>query len=304
MSQTTHWPGSPGMLAAWACQLEATIPKPGNVHRGADFDDMSLYDLLASGVILGATIDRCAGRALGATILDAVRNTRALVGKNTNLGLILLLAPLAQVLQTNQPLSRAAIGNLFDDLTEQDSHDIYQAIRTAAPGGLGRSSKYDIADEPPADIRRAMQIAAPRDAVAHQWTETFADVLDWFVPQLANQCQAWNNLERAVIAVHVEWIARHGDSLIERKCGTDVNRTAQRMAAEATQELDRGWEAFEQAVGKLDFWMRSDGHRRNPGTTADLIAAGLFVGMATGALPISSVSTQSGCRIMRTGAER
>ena len=86
-----------GQCATMACMLEATAAKPGNVHRGADFDDLTYLDLLMSGVAIAPAMEAAAsGTSVGKTILDAVRATRAVVDTNTNLGIVLLLAPLAR----------------------------------------------------------------------------------------------------------------------------------------------------------------------------------------------------------------
>ncbi len=71
-------------------------------------------------------------------------------------------------------------------------------------------------------------------------------------------------------------MAHYPDSLIARKCGPDVAAEAAARAAKVLQAGPPPAAAYQQAVADLDFWLRSDGHRRNPGTTADLIAAGLF----------------------------
>ncbi|HMP78399.1 MAG TPA: triphosphoribosyl-dephospho-CoA synthase [Pirellulaceae bacterium] len=277
---------SAGHWVAMACQLEAAIPKAGNVHRGADFSDMSMYDLILSGQILGSVIDAYRGARVGATIRTAAQQTRLMIGKNSNLGLILLLVPLAKVWQVHRSITHAALSRLLDELTHDDSREIYDAIRLASPGGLGRSGEWDVADEPPGQILEAMRYAADRDAVARQWANGFEEVFEWFVPRLIALRAEWEQLDRAVAAAHVEWIASHGDSLICRKCGPETNEQARRLAAQALEQLPRGWDAFESAVGELDFWMRADGHRRNPGTTADLMAAALFVGLADGRLEV------------------
>ena len=86
-----------GSCATLACLLEATAPKPGNVHRGADFADMTFTDFVVSAAAIGPAMERAAERGVGTTVLEAVRATRRLVPVNTNLGTVLLLAPLAAV---------------------------------------------------------------------------------------------------------------------------------------------------------------------------------------------------------------
>src|ERR1700722_11754922 len=80
-----------------ACLFEATAPKPGNVHRGADFDDLNYPALVTSGIVIAPILARTQDRTLGEIIFSAVQATRAAVETNSNLGMILLLAPLAAV---------------------------------------------------------------------------------------------------------------------------------------------------------------------------------------------------------------
>ena len=143
-----------GQCATLACVLEATAPKPGNVHRGADFEGLTFNDLLVSAVAIGPAVQRAPDRGVGTTVLAAVRATRALVATNTNLGTLLLLAPLAAV-NPGQSL-RAGIGSVLDALTATDAREIYEAIGLAGPAGLGRVDELDVAGPPPASILDAM----------------------------------------------------------------------------------------------------------------------------------------------------
>ena len=86
-----------GKCATLACLWEVTAPKPGNVYRGADFEDLTFADFLTSAVVVGPIVDQCPQLGVGRTVLSAVQATRRTVGTNTNLGTLLLLAPLAAV---------------------------------------------------------------------------------------------------------------------------------------------------------------------------------------------------------------
>jgi triphosphoribosyl-dephospho-CoA synthase len=275
---------TPGHCAALACQLEVAIPKPGNVHRGADFSDTTIYDFLLAGQILGQVIDEHRAASCGWTVLESVRATRAATGNNPNLGIVLLLVPLARLAAAGLPLSVAAMATRLDQLTARDARDVYAAIRLAQPGGLGEVETDDVAGEPARGLVDAMRLAASRDAVAAEYAHAFAATIDDHAPRLVQLLKQHNRLDRAVIELHVELLARAGDSLIRRKGGDAVAGEAQRRAEKCLATRAGGWEAFEAALGELDFWLRSDGNRRNPGTTADLIAASLFVGLWRGEL--------------------
>src|SRR5262245_13220419 len=126
---------SAGLSAYLACAWEATARKPGNVHRFRDFDDLTYLDFLTAGAAVAPVLDRAAGRPVGQTILDAVRATRQVAKTNVNLGIVLLLAPLAAV-PDGEDL-RADVDKVLDALDVDDSRMVFEAIRLAAPSGLG-----------------------------------------------------------------------------------------------------------------------------------------------------------------------
>jgi triphosphoribosyl-dephospho-CoA synthase len=272
-----------GQCATLACLLEATAPKVGNVHRGADFEDLTFTDLVVSAVAMGPQIEAAGVTGIGRAVLDAVTATSGLVGTNSNLGIALLLAPLAAVPRTER-LTTSSVQAVLAAMWPQDSRMVYAAIQLAKPGGLGAVSSMDVAGEAPDDLLDAMRAAADRDLVARQYAENFSLVLECVLPWLIDCGKRWS-LTESIVYAHVKLLAEHPDSLIVRKCGAETGHRASALARQALERGEPGHEAYYQAVADLDFWMRSDGHRRNPGTTADLIAAGLFAGLRDGLLP-------------------
>jgi triphosphoribosyl-dephospho-CoA synthase len=255
--------------------MEATAAKPGNVHRGADFEDITYADFILAAVAIGPIVGDESGSPLGDRVLRAVEATREWIGTNANLGIILLCSPLAMV-PRDQPI-RIGVEHVLGGLTADDAAKVYQAIRLAKPGGLGSSSGADVHATAPTDLVAAMRLAADRDMVARQYAENFRNVLDVVVPWLQDAIATEVNLSRAIVRTHLRLMAEYPDSLIGRKLGPDL---AQQSAARAKKALDAGASSspeYQQELADFDFWLRSDGHRRNPGTTADLIAAGLFV---------------------------
>ncbi len=274
-----------GQIATLACLLEIAAPKPGNVHRGADFADMTFGDLAASAVAIAPALQIAKDQSLGQTVLGAARATQALVGKNTNLGIILLLAPLAKArLPGGEDVTnlREATRQVLRALSPADCGHVYEAIRLARPGGLGRVAVGDIHDLPPQDLIQAMRLAANHDAVALQYANDFATIFEQVVPWLQATQEAGWTLPMAIVHVQMQLMAELPDTLIARKCGQTVARQAAGLAAEVMASGDPRGEEYSRRLANLDFWLRSDGHRRNPGTTADLIAAGLFVGLSAG----------------------
>lgn len=271
-----------GQCASLACILEVSAPKVGNVHRGADFPNLTLNDFLFSALAIGPAMEAAVEHGVGATVLAAIRATRQLVSTNTNLGIVLLLAPLAAV-RRDEALA-TGVRKVLAGLTPRDSQLVYDAIRMAEPGGLGKVDDMDVADAAPADLLAAMRAAADRDLVARQYAEDFRQVFEWVVPDLLAACESGLPLPRAIVHVQLQILAREPDSLMIRKAGINTARRASGLAAQILELGDPLEEAYERALGDFDFWLRSDGSRRNPGTTADLITAGLFVLLRDGKL--------------------
>jgi triphosphoribosyl-dephospho-CoA synthase len=271
-----------GLCAQVACIWEATARKPGNVHRFRDFGDTSYVDFLVSAAAMAPVLDRARAHRVGETVLEVVRATRAAVATNTNLGIALLLSPLAAV-QPDCDL-RSGISDLLNKLDVADARLVYQAIRLAAPAGLGHVPEEDVTPEPTVGLREAMTLAADRDLVARQYANGFQDVLDDGVQALERGLRF--SLEQAIVLCHLELMAKHPDSLIARKCGL---AEAEESSRRAQQVLAAGWphtDAGRNALADLDSWLRAEGNRRNPGTTADLVAASLFAVLREGIIKL------------------
>ncbi|QEG23496.1 triphosphoribosyl-dephospho-CoA synthase [Mariniblastus fucicola] len=284
MSNSLSWCHglSRGRLVELACLLEVTASKPGNVHRGADFEDVSFIDFATSAVAMGQAIDESAGKGYGQTVLAVANRTLAVAGSNTNLGINLLLSLLVQASRQAETLDVDAAKSVLNQLDGSDAADVYAAIRKMSPGGIGQTEVHDVNDSAPASLIDAMDAAKDRDVIAAQFTNGFADVFRKILPWILDGRDQFNDLVHGIVWAHVRLMATHPDSLIARKCGSAVAEQSQAMASTAIESLANGPESFFAAVANLDFWLRADGHRRNPGTTADMIAAGLFVGLYNG----------------------
>lgn len=267
--------------------MEATARKPGNVHPRAAFVDLCYDDFVRSANAAAPAFMSALDRPVGQTVLDAIQRTQAEVGKNTNLGIVLLIAPLAAV--APERALADAIGDVLDGLSVDDAADVYEAIRLTAPGGMGKADAEDVQDQPTVTLKAAMTLAADRDSIAAEFAHGFRITLDHGVQTLADglngklqpvgDMDVW---ELAVVRLHLELMARWPDTLIARKLGMDEAKQSAKLAADV---LDRGWPetpAGDPAFDKLDAWLRAIGNKRNPGTTADLVAATLFAALRDG----------------------
>jgi triphosphoribosyl-dephospho-CoA synthase len=273
-----------GLYAQLACIWEATARKPGNVHRFHDFTDTTYLDFLTSASAVAPVLAAAPANAVGFTVARAVHATREVSAGNTNLGIVLLLAPLAKA--RPDPDFRANVLGVLRDLTLDDASLVYGAIRSARAGGLGEAAEQDVRAAPKAGLREAMALAADRDLIARQYANGFAEVFEDGAGAILAGISSTGCLEGAIIHAHLYLMSRHPDTLIQRKRGPEEAREA---AARAEDVLSRGWpdrEEGRRALEDLDAWLRAEGNRRNPGTTADLIAASLFVLLRQGRLSL------------------
>lgn len=270
--------------AQLACLLEASAPKVGNVHPNARFQNMHFGHFLASSSAVGQVFQDAEKLSVGQLILASATATRSRAGCNTNLGTLLLLAPLAVAsvsllsvdpLMDAEKLSRA-VQQTLSELTPADSRDVYAAIRIAKPGGLGRVQDNDVAADAPDCLVSAMAQVAQVDAVARQYTNGFADIFERLLPWLNVELQSDTNPLSAIVRLQLRWLVHEPDGLIVRKMDIEAAQEVQQRAAFVLDLYQQDSPTATREFGKLDRFLRSESNLRNPGTTADLIACTLF----------------------------
>jgi triphosphoribosyl-dephospho-CoA synthase len=258
----------------WACLAELDAPKPGNVHVYAAGHHMTAEDFVRSAVAAAGPLSAPAAR-VGERILSAVEATLAAVGANTNLGIILLCAPLAAAAEVADENLRAALAQVLRGLDRDDADLAFRAIVRAAPAGLGRSARHDVFEPATAGLLPAMMEAADRDGVARQYATNFADVFDL---GLSNLDAMWDEADPkpATLATYLGFLAVFPDSHIIRKLGIQCAAEVKRKAASLHVSL-RTAEDAAQLLPDILAWdaaLKADGI--NPGTSADLTVATLF----------------------------
>jgi triphosphoribosyl-dephospho-CoA synthase len=270
----------PAIEAAFraACLAELDALKAGNVHRHSGGHGMEVAHFEAAAGAAAPEIAR-AGARVGARIEAAVRASFAATGLNTNLGIVLLCAPLAMAAEAGGEL-RVALAEVLDGLDVEDARGAYRAIALANPGGLGRAEEHDVQDEPRIGLRDAMALAAGRDRIARQYASGFADVWGIGLARLAELAEAAP--EAQAEAVHLAFMSAFPDSHIARKFGEEVAE-AVRAEAEAVGRTV-AWSApaavRHPPLAAFDAALKARG--LNPGTSADLTVATLFVGLLGG----------------------
>ncbi len=270
-------PEGVALAAQVACLLEVSAAKPGNVQRAADFANTRFEDFLMSAAAIGPAIAAAAHDSVGQVIVNAIGATRDVVDSNTNLGMVLLLAPLAKASVAPGDI-RANLMGVLAGLTVSDTYLVYTAIRAAQPGGLGRAPEADVQDGPPdITLLEAMALSRERDAIAREYVTGFAITFDTALPILRQASAAGADPPEAIVQAFLTILAQHPDTLITRKRGIDVSRHVSQQAAEVAQRGGVFSPAGRLALSEFDRALRDERHTLNPGTTADLVAAAIFL---------------------------
>jgi triphosphoribosyl-dephospho-CoA synthase len=264
-----------------ACELDVTVRKPGNVSVVSPGHRMHAEQFIASAQATAAVLFD-AGAPVGARIERAVAATWTAVGCNTNLGIVLLIAPLAVAAERAGALDsmaalRSALDAVLSALDLADARAAYRAIATANPAGLGHAAEADVRSVPQIGLREAMALAAQRDLIARQYANGFADVFDALHGDVASGFVLARATAADVQRVYLGWLSRHPDSHIVRKHGVAVAHTvmtsAQAWAAHPAPDSAPAFAAWDESLKAAGI---------NPGTSADLTVATLWI---AGVLP-------------------
>lgn len=266
--------------AQLACLLEVSASKPGNVSPTQRFRDVRYEHFLASAAAIGPAMMRAADRPIGPTVLAAIEATMEWTPSNTNLGIVLLVAPLARAaLVAPIEALRDSVAAVLAATTVADARAVYAAIRLARPSGLGTVDDQNVREEPTATLHEVMSLAAGRNAIAREYATAFATTFDHGTPALRRARQdglAWDD---ATVETFVTLLAGSPDTLIARKQGIETAHDVSRQAARVLEAGGVRTVAGRREIEAFDLSLRDPINAMNPGTTADLTAAALFVAL-------------------------
>jgi triphosphoribosyl-dephospho-CoA synthase len=265
-----------------ACREEIEAPKPGNVHVFAGGHNMEAAHFLTSAEASAGPL-AAPGASVGARVLGAVAASFDAVGMNTNLGIVLLCAPLAAAAEQGAPL-RPALARVLAGLDRNDADQVFRAIALANPGGLGDAPRHDVHAPAETSLLEAMREAAPRDRIAYQYASDFDDVFVTGLSALAAAEDAGLRAPLRAVAVYLAFLGTFPDTHIFRKFGAETAAAVQREA----QELRASFHATQGdcLAELLAFDARLKARGLNPGTSADLTVATLFADRLRNGLPI------------------
>lgn len=259
-----------------ACHGELQALKPGNVHVHAGGHKLSVADFEKSAEAAAPEIGR-EGLSVGQRILRAVKATREAVGTNTNLGIILLAAPLAQAALTEKSGKlRSDVETVLQTLSIEDARDAYEAIRIAEPGGLGETDAHDVSGQPQITLLEAMRAAEDRDRIAHQYTHGYCDIVGEGLSRYRHALERWAFADWATTYTYMGFLATLPDTLLVRKYGVNTAEEIRAKAASLYTLLDGMDDPKRAKTELLAFDMELKERRLNPGTSADLTVGTLF----------------------------
>lgn len=263
-----------------ACLLELSAIKPGNVGHHADGHGMTVDQFQMSAAASAGPLFGAEG-GVGARILRAIEATREEVGDNTNLGIIMLVAPIAEVLCKNGYSNNLQknVQTELESLSLDDARNAYKAIQIAMPGGMGQVEHEDVSNDPTVTLLEAMHMSADRDQIAEQYSTGYKGIFEHNLPIYRKFLDKWGSPEWAATAVFLSQWLRQPDSLIIRKKGLLKAREINDMIAPLASQVlvSKDPVEYKSSLLSLDSELKRIGI--NPGTTADLTVATLFVAM-------------------------
>jgi triphosphoribosyl-dephospho-CoA synthase len=208
-----------------------------------------------------------------------VQATRAAVGCNTNLGIILLAAPLIMAAEkaTVKQEIREQLQDILENTTVADADWVFRAISLAAPGGLGESDKQDVTEAASVTLTEAMRLASERDRIALQYITNYKDIFDFLILRYNSAFNRWGDTGWSAAAVFTAMLAKYPDSHIERKYDNLHTRMVMDTMALVDDKLSTTErpEQLEDYLRNVDTEFKSAGI--NPGTTADLTVITVLV---------------------------
>lgn len=251
--------------------------KPGNVSRYASGHNMEAGHFIESARLTTPLL--CDRRQnVGRRILSSIETTMNGVGCNTNLGIVLLCAPLVFAVQhkISDESLRDSLARTIDAIDRQQTVDIFRAICLAGPAGLGQSSQYDVHLQPEVTIKEAMRFSRDRDRIAYQYISQFEDIFEHGLEVIKASLTRWSRMEWAATSCFLEFLGTRHDSHVRRKFGDEVAEQLRKKA----QPLMRQFRACADPETMVDELLVFDRELKdagiNPGTSADLTVASVL----------------------------
>jgi len=262
----------------WACEQEVSAPKPGNVNLISDGHNMQVEDFIKSAHAIAPALT-VKNASVGQRILYAIQATQEVVSCNTNLGIVLLFAPLCVAIEQCEDFKSLPkqLALTLDQLNIKDAEYCYQGIRLAHAGGLGSVENQDINDTPTVTLLQAMEAAKERDSIAIQYLNNYHDIFHIGLEKLTDSINCGESVEWATTFAYLCLLSTIPDTLIGRKQGRETAKTVSNKAQHFINKSKENNDLRSRS-SELDSWdkeLKRDAI--NPGTTADLTATTLLL---------------------------
>ena len=269
-----------------ACVADVEALKPGNVSVLTPDPPagMTAEDFISSAKACAA--DLCAPDVtLGERVDKAIAARKTAVKTNTNLGIVLLCAPLAHsawmCLEKPGTTLRGNVRTLLSETTVDDACKVYQAINCAndggRAGGMGRVEEQDLSEKPTVTLRAAMTLASSRDLIAAQYDNDFALLFEETLPYYLALKRRWRYNTAVVTGLYLFILGNYPDSLVARKLGQHKAEVLSRLFGSVAGKFV----GCEDPSKMSDYLASCDAMLKareiNPGTTADITVASLFL---------------------------
>jgi triphosphoribosyl-dephospho-CoA synthase len=258
-----------------ACRMEIEALKPGNVHLFADGHGMSAAQFMTSAKASSGPLTD-PRLSVGQRMLEAVRATRLAVATNTNLGIILLAGPLLCAAEMTGAGLHDNLDALLRAMTMEDTRAVFEAIVTAAPGGLGEAAN-DVRQEPKVHLLEAMREAADRDMIARQYVTCFDDVFGVGLAALDGALARREGGMWPTVFAYMAFLAGFLDSHVVRNHGVEAADQARQEALAVQAALHANGDEPSRIGLLMELDRRLKADNINPGTSADLTVATLLV---------------------------
>lgn len=262
----------------WACEQEVAAPKPGNVNGFSGGHNMQIEDFLFSAKAIAPVLAQ-PDLAVGELILQAIAATRTVVNCNTNLGIVLLFAPLCRAIHECDTFEQLpeALAQVLNNLTVDDAKACYQAIRLADAGGLGEAEKQDIKTIPTISLKQAMALAQEHDTIAKQYLNNYHEIFNIGLPNLTAAINCEETIEWATALAYLTILSRVPDTLVCRKQSREHANAVTKKATHLIDKMNniKKLSDFKNDIIAWDNELKKEAI--NPGTTADLTAATLLL---------------------------
>lgn len=304
---------------ARAAQLASILevsgyPKPGNVHRTSDLDEMTFEQFLASSVAIGPTLLEAAekgfragkgeidaasigvGKAIKSAIEETMRWQR---DGNTNLGTVILLFPLAAAAgmtlakegKINMKKLRRNLSGVLRSVTFEDALNFYDAILIAKPAGLGKIDWLDVNDkdskrrikEELISLYKIMKMSSKWDNVCKEWVTDMQITFEFGHPLMKKLYRKTKNLNKTTVQTFLEILSKYPDTLVQRIHGKKI---AEKVSEKARTIIKSGGMLTTKGrklVARFDRELKEKDI--NPGTAADLTASSWMLTILDGLRP-------------------